>query len=121
MANKTLSVEQVIARGIAEGFLPYSIARLINDQLEKAGFEQIRPQMMYNYDRNGLINGTKAQNSVRPYTLDETNKFVTKFVAMRIAKGRKVQTIAPSSFQVEQIEAISAEILETEPQLEINI
>jgi hypothetical protein len=110
MSNKSLSIAQVIARGTIEGFLPYSIARLINDQLEKAEYEQIRPQMMYNYDRNGLINGTKSQNSVRPYSLAETEKFVEKFVAMRIAKGRKVQTPKSIDEQIAELQIQKAKL-----------
>lgn len=103
MANKTLSVEQIMTRGAVEGLTPYQIATLINAKLVAVGLEAIRPQMMYNYDKNGLINGTKKSNAVRPYTIEEAVPFVEKYVAKRIVKEQN-KTVTVQEEEIENTE-----------------
>lgn len=91
MANTTLTTEQIIARGELEGFTAYQIAKLVNVKLAGANVELVRPQMIYNYSKNGMIaKGKKGDMSVR-YTRDEVESFVEKFSSKRIAKGTKVE------------------------------
>lgn len=122
MSSAPMEISKVWARGAAEGFTPYMVARIVNEALKENGLEQIIPQMMYNYDRNGLINGTKAQNQQRGYTTEEVIKFVEKFVAMRIAKGRKVQTTEPLTIEqinveLDRLQALKAELEEQQAEL----
>jgi hypothetical protein len=60
---KKMDIKKVWTRGAAEGFTAYMVATIVNEELRKLGLEEIRPQMMYNYDKNGLINGAKGQNA----------------------------------------------------------
>lgn len=58
---------------------PYKIATIINGTFKVLGVEkQIPTQMMYNYDRNGMI--VKGKKSVKSYDKDEVTAFVTKYV-----------------------------------------
>ena len=61
---------------------PYGIHSVINTVLETYGVKPIIPQMMYNYDRNGMIvKGSKGQ---KRYTRSEVTAYVIKFVTKRI-------------------------------------
>jgi hypothetical protein len=102
MSNVKLTDAQIIARGEAEGFTAYQIAQLINTKLISAGCEPIRPQMMYNYDRNGLIvKGSKDRvASGERYTTEEVMAFVNKFTTKRIANPKyKIQASVKQSIQ----------------------
>lgn len=102
MANQNLSAEQIIARAQLEGITVYQIAKLINFRLEANGFEPIRPQMMYNYNKNGLINGRKNDE----VTLAEALAYVEKFATRRMAqdKYRKAQPVEVIETEVESTE-----------------
>lgn len=98
MANTKLTSDQIIARAEAEGGLtPYQIASLINYKFEAAGRKDlcIRPQMMYNYDRNGLIvkgvkNVVNTRNTCK-YTVDEGTTFVDKYVSKKLGTNTTPQ------------------------------
>jgi len=62
---------------------PYAIAKTINAALKEAGLPAIPPQMMYNYDRAGLINGVKKAGRYNPA---EVAAFVEKYLAKKLAK-----------------------------------
>jgi len=80
--TEELSIETIVG-DLLEGleneiFSPYKVWKVMSSTFEALGIDQKRPsQMMYNYDRNGLINGTKG---AKRYTHEEVKKFVTKFV-----------------------------------------
>jgi len=124
---KKMDIKKVWTRGNAEGFTAYMVATIVNEELRKRGLEEIRPQMMYNYDKNGLINGTKGQNGQERngtfgYTTEEVIAFANKFASMREAKGRKAPVPpAPSAFSVEEVEQIVAELANENPTLDIEI
>jgi len=71
----------------------YAIASLINKALDEAGRTdlRIRPQMMYNYAKNGLIVKGQTATDAR-YSQDQADAFVQKFVANRLAKNASVKT-----------------------------
>jgi hypothetical protein len=123
MAEK-MDIRKVWTRGEHEGFTAYMVATIVNVELDRRGLEQIRPQMMYNYDKNGLINGTKGQNKENRdgkfgYTTAEVVAFAEKFGNMREAKGRKVPVApAASAFSIEDVAEAAEYIAETEPTLE---
>jgi hypothetical protein len=111
MANKSLTVEQIMARGEIEGFTAYQIAQLINAKLTAAGFEQIRPQMMYNYDRNGMIvKGQKDVTKTRTFTMAETIEFVEKFTTKRMSNEK---------YRIQEVQIIETESEECEGQLSL--
>lgn len=82
--DDTISMEDVIAE-IAETVFKgestitsYKIHNIINGTFKVLGVEkEIKPQMMYNYSKNGMISGIKLQ---KQYNKDEVTKFVTKYV-----------------------------------------
>lgn len=97
-------------------YTAYAIAKIINDQLVAQGYSdlQIRPQMMYNYGRNGLIvQGVK--DSTYRYSQAEADAFVSKFVPNRIAKTAKAtpapQTVEDIEAQIAKLEALKAEMI----------
>lgn len=64
------------------GYTPYAVAQIINDTFVELGSDKsIRPQMMYNYARNGLINGVKGS---KLYTAEEVGAFVIRYVSKHI-------------------------------------
>jgi hypothetical protein len=65
-----------------EEFTSYQVHSVLNKVLEIVGLEyRVRPQMMYNYSKNGLISGIKGQ---KRYDRDQVLRFVEKFVSKRI-------------------------------------
>jgi len=79
-----LTVETVLgelvqaAFGTDETITPYKIATVINGVFRIMGAEKRIPtQMMYNYDRNGLI--VKGKKGAKAYTRDEVTAYVTKY------------------------------------------
>lgn len=61
----------------------YGIHSLVNATFKAKGVEkEIRPQMMYNYARNGMI--VKGFKGTRLYTQVEAYEFVVKYTAKRI-------------------------------------
>lgn len=108
---KKMDIRKVWARGEAEGFTAYMVATIVNVELTARGLDEIRPQMMYNYDRNGLINGQKGQNGLERngklgYTTPEVVAFANKFADMR---QKKAAAATPQT--VEDIDAQVAKLL----------
>jgi hypothetical protein len=62
-------------------YTAYQIHTVLNEVLVKAGLEKIRPQMMYNYARNGLIvSGEKIFGAtLRTFTPAEVLEFVLRY------------------------------------------
>lgn len=59
---------------------PYRITQILQDVLGKYGLSgkvKVSPQMIYNYSRNGRINGIKGSHR---YSYEDVMKFVAKFV-----------------------------------------
>jgi hypothetical protein len=100
MSNTKLTSETIITRGETEGVTAYQIATLINEKLIAAGLDKIRPQMMYNYSRNGMIvKGQKGDMSHR-YTVAEATTYAETFATKRINKAN--QTVeAPENQEVD--------------------
>jgi hypothetical protein len=98
--NKTLSIEQIRTRAAVEGITLYQIARILNDQLEKAGRTDltVRPQMIYNYGKNGMV--VKGLKGTDGYTLEQADAFDERFVKNRIAKNPAPAPTTEDSDQV---------------------
>lgn len=102
MANNKLSIEQIMARGEVEGFTAYQIHSIVNAMLEKAGRGDLKiiPQMMYNYDRNGMIvKGVKNVTKSRTFTTSEVQEFTERFVNNRIKKNAVVKVEATQKIE----------------------
>jgi len=65
----------------AEEYSAYGIHTVLNQVLVANGLDKIRPQMMYNYARNGLIvKGAKIfGQSLRNFTKDEVAEFIVRY------------------------------------------
>jgi hypothetical protein len=86
-----LSVEEIVSELVGTAFgdqatiTCYKIATVINGVFEATGTaKKIPTQMMYNYDRNGLI--VKGKKGVKAYTKDEVTTYVTKYTNKYIGK-----------------------------------
>jgi len=79
-----VSVEETVRFFIVdEVSTPYAIWRTIKLTFESLGVSKSIPsQMMYNYARNGLINGTKGQ---KRYSRAEVEEFAIKYVKKYVA------------------------------------
>lgn len=74
---------EIVRTEIGEGTVSaYGIAKILNRVLVANGSKEIRPQMMYNYAKNGLIvRGEKvAGETLREFTSEEVAEFVCRFV-----------------------------------------
>lgn len=65
----------------ATGTTPYGVARLLNIIADQHGLNPTRPQMMYNYARNGMLvpNEKLHGPTLRPITPAEVEAFLTKW------------------------------------------
>jgi hypothetical protein len=85
------SIESIVANLVEEeSYNPYGIHKLVNGIFEILGVDKkVRPQMMYNYSRNGLL-GNKASvvheksgkkiNTNHTYTKQQVTAFLIKYV-----------------------------------------
>jgi len=81
MSETTVSkFDELVAALPDENVTPYQIWKLVSIQLEERGLKGIPSQMLYNYARNGGINGTKA---CKRYKKSEVLAFVEKYVTKR--------------------------------------
>jgi len=113
MANKSLTVEQLIHRGESEGWTAYGIAKLVNAMLKAEGLPEIRSQMVYNYDRQGMVvKGTRNVTATRTFTTEEAKRFAERYVER--AKARR-------DAATEITEAVKEEQCEGQEALELEI
>lgn len=72
-------VTRMILSEAPEEFTLYQLAGRVNQVLEAMGSEKtVRPQMMYNYARNGMI--VKGVRDLKSVTRDQAVEFVTRYV-----------------------------------------
>jgi hypothetical protein len=111
MANIQISVEDVLA-STERDITPYRIFLVLRSEIEKVDADRaalLRPQMLYNYSRNGLIvSGFKPTGTNARYTADEVRAFVAKW----LKKNLKVQVSfeAPVQTPSDLIKKYRAEI-----------
>ena len=69
-------------------YTPYGVAKLLNDTFTANGIDRtVPPQMIYNYTKNGMINGTKYPKTAG-VTFDEDT--VKAWIIKYIEKNYKV-------------------------------
>jgi hypothetical protein len=70
-------------KGEGAPFTPYAIAELITDTFCELGSDKkVRGQMMYNYDRQGLI--VKGMKDKKRYTAEEAAVFALRYIHKHI-------------------------------------
>lgn len=84
-----LSVQEIVESLVTEEeYNAYGVHKIINKVFEIVGHDRvIKPQMMYNYSRNSLIEkGRGAKNTNHLYTDVAVKAFVTKWANKQINK-----------------------------------
>lgn len=113
MANTKKSIKEILAT-TDQSLTPYEVFRLWQDEIDKNEIDrELKPQMAYNYDRNGLIvkgRASKNESSAGRYSVEEAMAFIAKW----IMKNYKID-IAP---QIEE-NTENTENTECEGQLEL--
>lgn len=73
------SIEQYVTEDL---YTAYGIAKVLNQILRNVGKAEIRPQMMYNYLRNGMIvKGEKIfGENLRNLTNEEVRNFLVRYM-----------------------------------------
>lgn len=72
-------VSALVSKIGTETVTPYGVHNIVNGAFKILGSEkQIRPQMMYNYDKNGLI--AKGKKGIKEYNKAEVTAFAIKYV-----------------------------------------
>jgi hypothetical protein len=85
-------------RSHRDGHTPYGVATILNEVLIAeglAGDKPVAPQMMYNYTKNGQIDGVKHPSTTGvTFTDEQVIAFCARYVA-RVRKDRGIVTPAP--------------------------
>jgi hypothetical protein len=116
MAAKTITIdpqvreayERVIGTLVTEQeYSAYGIHTVLNRVLAAAGREGVRPQMMYNYARNGLVvRGEKITGAtLRAFTRQEVISFITNYVVRNQVPVAGVEVTQPVTTHVETEDA----------------
>jgi hypothetical protein len=118
MAAKTIEIAPEVRDAYAKAiealvteteYSAYGIHTVLNKLLAAAGREGVRPQMMYNYARNGLIvPGVKITGeTLRTFTAEEVTSFIIKYLVrnnvavagVEVTQQTKVETETPVETQ----------------------
>jgi len=121
MANTKKTIEQIRATD-GQLLTPYEVFRILQNGVELGGFTEaagkLRPQMMYNYDRNGGIVAGYTQDSrdglAGRYTVEQADEFATRY----ITKNRSKWTNKPNTATTVDPFANVQEILESDTEVE---
>jgi hypothetical protein len=124
MANTKRTIEEIRATE-GQTLTPYEVFRVLQHQVEQVSPEaaaKLRPQMMYNYDRNGGIVKGYTQESrdglAGRYTVEQADQFVQKYIAKNgmkwFAQARQAATVDPFA----NVNEISQQLRTEEPMLE---
>lgn len=102
MANIKHSVESIEAQ--MTDLTPYQVYVVWQAEIVKVdSTREIRPQMAYNYDRNGLIvkgRASKGTGEAGRYTFEEARAFVAKWMM----KNYKVNIDTPVEIESTEVE-----------------
>jgi hypothetical protein len=120
MANTKKTIEQIRSTE-GQSLTPYEVFRVLQANVECVNSEaaaKLRPQMMYNYDRNGGIVKGYTQDSrnglAGRYTIEQAEDFTEKF----IAKNQSKWTNKPTTKVTVDPFANVQEILESDTECE---
>jgi hypothetical protein len=80
MANTTKSIKQILESDELTAYEVYRLQHAATQLIDPDRAEQLRPQMIYNYTRNGLIvKGKKGSGKVIRYTVTEAAEWIKKW------------------------------------------
>jgi hypothetical protein len=81
-STTTTDVRTAIDNAITDDqYSPYGLIKAINPVLEELELKVLPTQMGYNYDRNGLITGTKG---VKKYTKVQVREWAYKYITRKM-------------------------------------
>jgi hypothetical protein len=95
---------EILDRLVTEGeYSAYGIHTVLNKILVEVGAEKIRPQMMYNYARNGMIvRGAKIfGETLRPFTASEVREFVIRYGTRNNVQIDAISQIDPNQLELD--------------------
>lgn len=73
------AVADKILSEMPEEFTLYQLAKAVNKAREEVGVEgTVRPQMIYNYARNGMV--VRGRKSTENVTRDQAQEFLTRYL-----------------------------------------
>lgn len=72
-------------------YTAYGVSKVLNAILRDAGLKEVRPQMMYNYLRNGLL--VKGEKIFGENLRNVTNEEVLTFVGRYVERNKIVITV----------------------------
>jgi hypothetical protein len=124
MANTKRTIEEIRATE-GEQLTPYEVFRIVQQAIAETGAVEaaakLRPQMMYNYDRNGGIVKGYTQDSrnglAGRYSVEQADQFAERY----IAKNRSKWAGTPRTVTVDpfaNVDEISQQLRTEEPMLE---
>ena len=89
----------------------YGVAKVVNQLLVAAGRDEIRPQMMYNYARNGLlVQGEKIFGaSLREITSQEVMEFIIRYFVRNKIEIKSTNKVSPDQLVIDIDELMVAE------------
>jgi len=98
------SWNEILDRLVTEDeYSAYGIHTVLNQVLVAGGAEKIRPQMMYNYARNGLIvKGEKIfGTTLRSFTANEVREFVIRYATRNGIKINQITENNPDQLELD--------------------
>lgn len=86
-------------------YTPYGIWKVLNEILKANGRDEIRPQMMYNYARNGMIvKGAKIFGTdLRPITRTEVIEFILRYCTKKELQVRLSEPANQTEINIEEL------------------
>lgn len=94
MANTTKTIQQILESDELTAYEVYRLLQAAVATINQVRAAELRPQMMYNYTRNGMIaKGKKGSGAVIRYTVTEAATFISKWTTKNL--NTEVNILAP--------------------------
>jgi hypothetical protein len=86
-----------------QDYSPYGVVKVVNQLLVAAGRDELRPQMMYNYARNGLlVQGEKIFGaSLRKITSAEVMEFIIRYFVRNKIEIKSTNKVSPDQMVID--------------------
>lgn len=94
-----------------QDYSPYGVVKVLNEIMVSAGRDELRPQMMYNYARNGLlVQGEKIFGaSLRKITSQEVMEFIIRYCVRNKIEIKTASKVSPDQMVIDIDELMAAE------------
>lgn len=80
-----------------QDYSPYGVVKVLNQIMVSAGRDELRPQMMYNYARNGLLVPSEKifGASLRKITSQEVMEFIIRYCVRNKVEIKIANQVSP--------------------------